>query len=110
MAFTRRHLLAFSVAGAAAAANPFASGRAAAAPCSSFGIDASHLGVRAGSPDDQSRALQGAIDQAAATRVPLALGPGVYRAGDLNLPAGAQLVGVRGATRLILTRGAASPS
>src|SRR5438552_2064022 len=79
--------------------------RAAAAPRSSFGIDANHLGLRAGSPDDQSRALQAAIDQAAATRVPLALGPGVYRAGDLNLPAGAQLIGVRGATRLVLCRG-----
>jgi uncharacterized secreted repeat protein (TIGR03808 family) len=107
VAFTRRHLLAFSAAGAAVAANPFASGRAAAAPRSSFGIDASHLGVRAGSPDDQSRALQAAIDQAAAGRVPLALGAGVYRAGDLNLPAGAQLIGVRGATRLVLTRGPA---
>ena len=61
--------------------------------------------MHAGSPDDQSRALQGAIDQAAYARVPLALGPCVYRAGDLKLPAGAQLIGVRGATRLMLTRG-----
>ena len=56
-------------------------------------------------PTIRSRALQGAIDQAAAARVPLALGPGVYRAGDLKLPAGAQLIGVRGSTRLMLTRG-----
>ncbi len=76
-----------------------------AAPLSAYGVDASQLGVRAGAPDDQSRAFQRALDQAARTRVPLILGPGVYRAGDLNLAAGAQLFGVRGATRLILTRG-----
>ena len=61
--------------------------------------------MRAGSPDDQSRALQNAIDQAAGARVPLVLGPGVYRAGDLRLPSGAQIVGVRGATRLVFTQG-----
>ena len=33
------------------------------------------------------------------------LAPGVYRAGGLTLPAGAQLAGVRGATRLIFTHG-----
>ena len=33
------------------------------------------------------------------------LAPGVYRAGGLTLPAGAQLAGIRGATRLILTHG-----
>jgi uncharacterized secreted repeat protein (TIGR03808 family) len=37
--------------------------------------------------------------------MPLALAPGVYRAGDLVLPAGAQIVGVRGASRLVATRG-----
>ena len=55
--------------------------------------------------DDQSRTLQRAIDQAAGARVPLVLGPGVYRAGDLKLPSGAQIVGVRGATRLVFTGG-----
>ena len=49
--------------------------------------------------------MQRAIDQAARTRVPLMLAPGVYRAGGLTLPAGAQLAGIRGATRLILTHG-----
>src|SRR5260370_40258975 len=78
---------------------------ARAAPISAFGIDAAQLGVRAGSPDDQTTALQRAIDQAAAARAPLALAPGVYRAGDLALPAGAQIIGVRGATRLVSTRG-----
>ncbi len=114
MALNRRRLLAFSAAGAVTAAAPLLAGRAAAAPRSSSGTvpearlrhdEGNHPGLRAGSPDDQSRALQAAIDRAAATRVPLALGPGVYRAGDLNLPAGAQIVGVRGATRLVLSRG-----
>src|SRR5262245_18485066 len=77
----------------------------AAAPMSALGLDAAQLGVRAGSPDDQTKALQRAIDQAAAAHAPLALAPGVYRAGDLFWPAGAQLVVVRGATRLTSTRG-----
>ncbi len=72
---------------------------------SAFGLDAAHFGVRPGATNDQSAALQRAIDQAARTRVPLMLAPGVYRAGGLTLPAGAQLAGVRGATRLIFTHG-----
>jgi len=99
MTINRRTLLA----GLAASAAPALA--RAATPISAFGIDAAQLGVRAGSPDDQSRALQRAIDQAATARVPLALAPGVYRAGDLMLPAGAQLRGVRGATRLVATGG-----
>jgi uncharacterized secreted repeat protein (TIGR03808 family) len=76
-----------------------------AAPLSAFGLDAAQFGVRPGTSDDQSRSLQRAIDQAARTRSPVMLAPGVYRAGDLKLPAGTQLLGVRGATRLVLTRG-----
>ena len=78
---------------------------AKAAPLSTFGLDAAHFGVRAGAAGDQSTALQRAIGEAARTRLPLMLAPGVYRAGGLTLPAGAQLAGVRGATRLIFTRG-----
>ena len=48
-----------------------------------------------------------AIDKTAGARVPLMLGPGDYRVGGLKLPAGTQLIGVRGATRLIFTGGAA---
>ncbi len=95
MSIDRRRLLVGSVASAAALA----------APLSAYGLDAAQFGVRAGAPDDQSRALQRALDQTARTRAPLILAPGVYRAGDLNLPAGAQLFGVRGATRLVLTHG-----
>jgi uncharacterized secreted repeat protein (TIGR03808 family) len=96
------------VAGLAAAAAPSlacAQSARTAAPVSAFGIDAATLGVRAGSPDDQTAVLQRAIDQAAAARAPLALAPGVYRASDLALPAGAQITGIRGATRLVSSRG-----
>lgn len=76
-----------------------------AAPLSAYGLDAAQFGVRPGAVDDQSRALQRAIDQATGVRAPLTLAPGVYRAGDLKLPPGAQILGVRGATRIVLTRG-----
>src|SRR5260370_12461614 len=105
----RRKLLQWSGAASALGAATALPERATAAPASTsasasasaLGLDAGQMGVRAGSPDDQSAALQRAIDRAAAARVPLVLPPGVYRAGALKLPAGAQLVGMRGATRLV---------
>jgi len=100
----RRKLLklsgAASALGAAAVTLPHEAG---AAPVSALGLDAAQMGVRAGSPDDQSVALQRAIERAAQARVPLALAPGVYRAGGLKLPSGTALVGIRGATILALT-------
>jgi len=95
MPIDRRHLLVGSITSAAAFV----------APLSAYGLDAAQFGVRPGATDDQSRALQRAIDQAAATRAPLMLAPGTYRAGNLRLPAGAQILGVRAATRITLTRG-----
>jgi uncharacterized secreted repeat protein (TIGR03808 family) len=95
MTLDRRRFL--TLAGAAAPA-------LLAAPARAQGIDAEKFGVRAGASEDQSRALQRAIDQTAGG-APLLLGPGVYRATDLKLPPGAQIFGVRGATRLVLTRG-----
>jgi uncharacterized secreted repeat protein (TIGR03808 family) len=64
------------------------------------------MGVRAGSAEEQTGALQRAIERAAAARVPLALPPGTYRTGALKLPAGTALVGIPGATRLVHTGGA----
>jgi len=98
MTIDRRHLLALT--GAAMLALP-----ARAAPLGKYGLDAGRFGVRPGAHDDQSGKLQRAIDGAARERVPLLLPPGVYRAGDLKLAAGSQILGVRGATRLVLTRG-----
>ena len=100
MEITRRRLIASSLTGAACFAMP-----ALAAPFSARGLDAAHFGVRPGAPEDQSARLQRAITQAARARVPLWLAPGRYRAGTLTLPAGAQLVGVRGATRISLVHG-----
>ncbi len=73
---------------------------------SALGRDATQYGLRPGNPDDQTRTLQRAIDEAARGQTPLALPPGVYRTGALHLPNGAQLVGVHGATRLVFSGGA----
>jgi uncharacterized secreted repeat protein (TIGR03808 family) len=106
MDISRRNLVNVTAAAAAGAmtAAPV-SARAAPLP-STLGRDATHFGVRPNSPDDQTRALQRAIDDAARAQVPLALPPGVYRTGRLTLPDGAQLIGVRGATVLQFTGGA----
>jgi uncharacterized secreted repeat protein (TIGR03808 family) len=103
MDVNRRHLIGASAAGALA----MSADAARAAPLTSaLGRDATQYGVRPGSPDDQTRALQRAIDEAARAHVPLALPPGIYRSGMLRLQNGTQLTGVRGATRLVFTGGA----
>jgi uncharacterized secreted repeat protein (TIGR03808 family) len=99
----RRRLLALTAAATGAAiAPPNAASAAPAATISALGVDAAQFGLRPGSSEDQTRALQRAIDETARSRSPLAIAPGVYRVGSLALPAGAQIVGVRGATRLML--------
>jgi len=98
----RRRLLMGSVAGTAALAAPAPAAPLQAPP---RGLDAAQLGVRANVTDDQSAKLQRAIDLAARQRLPLWLGPGVYRAGGLKLAAGSQLVGVSGATLITFGQG-----
>lgn len=100
----RRSLMGLSAAGVAAPMMPKPA-RASATALGALGIDVTHFGVTPGSPDDQSEVLQRAIDAAAAARVPLWLPAGGYLAGGLNLPSGAQLFGIRGATRLVLSTG-----
>jgi uncharacterized secreted repeat protein (TIGR03808 family) len=102
----RRHLIRASAAGVAGALAMSPDAARAAPLTSTLGRDATQYGVRAGSPDDQTKALQRAIDDAARVQVPLALPPGIYRTGMLRLQNGTQLVGVRGATRLVFTGGA----
>ncbi len=103
MDISRRHLIGASAAGALA----MSAQAARAAPLiSTLGRDATQYGVHPGSPDDQTKLLQRAIDEAARAQVPLALPPGVYRTLMLRLQSGTQLVGVRGATRLVFTGGA----
>ena len=93
----RRHFIAGALASVALPAM--------AAPLSNYGLDAAQFGVRAGAPDDQTAKLQKAVDQAAATRVPLVLAPGVYRVGGLKLWTATQILGVRAGTFLTFTGG-----
>jgi uncharacterized secreted repeat protein (TIGR03808 family) len=105
MALDRRSVLGIT-AGGAAGTMLVKPARATPQPLGSLGLDVTHFGVNPGSADDQSHALQRAIDASAAARVPLWLPAGNYIAADLVLPSGAQVFGVRGATRLILGNGA----
>jgi uncharacterized secreted repeat protein (TIGR03808 family) len=102
----RRHLIGASAAGVAGALAMPADAAHAAPLTSSLGRDVTQFGVRPGSADDQTKALQHAIDEAARAQMPLALPPGVYRTGMLHLSSGTQLIGVRGATKLVFTGGA----
>jgi uncharacterized secreted repeat protein (TIGR03808 family) len=106
MDVNRRHFIGASATGIAGALAMSPDAAHAAPLTSALGRDATHYGVRPGSLDDQTKALQRAIDEAARAQVPLALPPGVYRTGMLRLQSGTQLVGVRGATKLVFTGGA----
>src|SRR5450631_4582171 len=101
----RRYFIGASAAGIAGAVIMSPGVVWAAALTSVLGRDATQYGVRPGSPDDQTKALQRAIDESARAQVPLALPPGVYRTGMLRLQNGTQLTGVRGATKLIFNGG-----
>src|SRR5947207_6725258 len=107
MAIDRRHFIgataatgAFSATEAVATPAPVASNTV---PVSGLGVEAVHLGVRFNGNEDQTEALQRAIDRTAGARLPLILAPGVYRARGLVLPAGSRLIGVPGATRIMAT-------
>ncbi len=106
MDINRRHLIGASAAGVAGAMAMSPDAVRAAPLASALGRDATQYGVRPGSPDDQTKALQRAIDETARAEVPLALPPGVYRTGMLRLQNGTQLIAIRGATRLVFTGGA----
>jgi uncharacterized secreted repeat protein (TIGR03808 family) len=82
-----------------------AKARAAPQSLSILGRDAAEFGVSANAYDDQSAVVQRAIDQTAARNQPLLFAPGTYRVGRLNLPSGAQLIGVRGATKFLFSEG-----
>ena len=101
MDVNRRHLIGASAASVAGALAMSPDAARAAPLTSALGRDATQYGVRPGSPDDQTKVLQRAIDEAARAQVPLALPPGAYRTGMLRLQNGTQLIGVRGATKLV---------
>jgi uncharacterized secreted repeat protein (TIGR03808 family) len=109
MDLDRRSLLAISLAtGTLADPRPTPGGATAGSTSitsmTALGINAIYLGVQPGSPDDQTEVLQRAIDRASGAGVPLVLPPGIYRAGHLELSTGSHLIGMPGATRLILAQ------
>ena len=65
------------------------------------GHDADLSGLLPDAIDDQSRLFQRAIDLAAAEDRVLRLPPGTYVMSNIDLPDGARIAGVPGATRLI---------
>lgn len=104
---SRRQLLKASMLGLLTTAGASLLSTASPARAASLtGRDITRNGVRPNSPDDQTRAIQRAIDEAARAQAPLALPPGFYRVGTLQLRSGTQLFGVRGATTLVFTGGA----
>jgi uncharacterized secreted repeat protein (TIGR03808 family) len=106
MSMDRRRFLVLSTAAASAMSSAMSSTVAASAALGARGVEGSQFGLRPGSNDNQSRALQRALDETARDGAPLVLAPGRYRVGNLRLPAGAHLVGVRGATTLVLDENA----
>jgi uncharacterized secreted repeat protein (TIGR03808 family) len=105
MDINRRHLIGASAAGVAGALAMSPDAARAAPLTSALGRDATQYGVRPNSPEDQTKALQRAIDDAARAQVRLALPPGIYRSGALKLSDGTQLIGIRGATKFLFTGG-----
>jgi len=113
MAVDRRRLFAAfaGVAGGAMAAAPTlarAAQQTGPLPQAASGsvIESVALGLRPNAAEDQTKALQHAIDYAAATRAVLQLTPGRYRTGELKLPPHAAIAGVAGATHITLAVGA----
>lgn len=101
---TRRALLRGSFATAMLAGTAAATGTAMAdapARANDPGLDGAGLGLRPGAPDDQSAALQKALDAAVRSGRDLRLAPGRYRVSGVRLPAGTRLYGVPALTRLV---------
>ena len=73
----------------------------AAAPLGTLGLEATQLGLRPGSAEDQSRTLQAALAEAVKRGAPLLVAPGRYRIANVVLPENARLIGVPGATQFI---------
>jgi uncharacterized secreted repeat protein (TIGR03808 family) len=108
MTVNRRRLFAAfaGAAGAATAASPALARDAQQPRPPAHGvIDSGAFGLRPNAAEDQTKALQQAIDHAAAARVVLQLAPGRYRAGELKLPSHAAIAGVAGATHITLSAG-----
>lgn len=70
-------------------------------------LDATSLGVRPDSYDDQSQILQKILDRAASEDKPVFLPPGIYTASNIELPDRTRLMGVPGASRIMYGGGGA---
>lgn len=68
-------------------------------------LPATDFGIRPGAIDDQSQALQSAIDKAKAGGQPLFLPPGRYEVSNLSIPSRLKIIGIPGETRLVYTGG-----
>jgi uncharacterized secreted repeat protein (TIGR03808 family) len=98
MDLDRRTLLTASIAGAATVGAAVPAG--AATSSSASGLDATQFGLLPDVAADQSILLQRAVDAAARARLPLLLPPARFIAVNVRLPSNAQIIGIRGATRI----------
>jgi uncharacterized secreted repeat protein (TIGR03808 family) len=103
---SKRRLLAGLVAAASTAA--IARSAAGRSPAISSGelrgsIDASAHGVVPGGGETTRRNLQRLLTEAAGRNMPVYLPPGDYPMSGIDLPDGARLIGIAGATRLLLS-------
>lgn len=71
------------------------------APLGMLGLEAAQFGLRPGSAEDQSRALQAALVEAVKRDAPLIVAPGRYRIANVVLPENTRVIGVPGATQFI---------
>jgi len=76
-----------------------------AARAATNAIDATAFGALPGSPDDQSAAIQAALDAASAADGVLFLPPGRYRVANLVLPERCRITGIAGASVLVFGGG-----
>src|SRR6202451_161894 len=102
MSLDRRRLFAALAGAATAAATTPALARDVATRST---LDPPAPGRRLNAPDDQSKTLQPATNQAAAAGTVLHLPAGFYRAGALNLPTHAAIAGIAGLTRIVMAGG-----
>lgn len=102
----RRDFLTAGAAGVAAGAFGIEPAIAAQpAPSQSFGRSVLDFGVKPGTDENQTNALQSALDEIAASGQPAFLPPGLYRIGGLSLPANAAIFGVPGHSNLLVQKG-----
>ncbi len=92
--------------GGAAAALLGASQADAAFPAASLGRSVADFGVEPNAERDQSAAMQRAIDELVPSGQPVAIPPGIIRAGRLKLPSRAAVIGAPGLSILVAPEGA----